>query len=488
MDTIEYIELFWDCPECGKTHISAVFNSQGNRCPNCLYWRTDSIPLYEAPDSLTIADPDIINRRPFWVCKVCNAVNNDTGLDRNLLQCANCDSYQTSEVGAITNDTADDREAPDTVAIGQEIERRVDDTADNAIVANATDIDASLQENLSQQPPQRNPNGLVRTLTWVNLIGGGIAASLFGISQFSDSSVLQVKVTDLTWTIAVEVQEQKSFTRQAWEEDVPSGVSILKSERKQRGTRQEQRGFRTVMVREQYQSGTRNETYYTSEQYQSGTRNETYYTSEQYQSGTRNETYYTSERYQSGTKQQCSTTSRGNGVGTRKCSSVPIYSTRQVRQVRTVPAYSNRQVRRIRTVPVYSTRQVRQIRTVPVYSTRTIPEQQPIMVTIAVYDRWVTYRVKEWVRQQTFDRAGNNDTSRQPPNLKLTPTQRISTSRNLCRLKGIYSFKENWFQTSSKAGMWELPCSEYDRIDIGDRVKLQKTEDDRANLVEIEAN
>jgi hypothetical protein len=481
MDTIEYVELFWDCPECGKTHISAVFNSQGNRCPNCLHWRMDSISLYEAPDSLTITDPDIINRRPFWVCKICNAVNEDTGLDRNLLQCANCDSYQTSEVGAITNDMADDRGAPDSVAIGEGIERRMDDTAESTIVADSTNIDACLS-------PQRNSNRLVSTLMWVNVIGGGIAASLFGISQFSDSSVLQVKVTDLTWTIAVEIQEQKTFTRQAWEEDVPSGVSVLKSERRQRGTRQEQRGFRTVMVREQYQSGTRNETYYTSEQYQSGTRNETYYTSEQYQSGTRNETYYTSERYQSGTKQQCSTTSRGNSVGTRKCSSVPVYNNRRVLQTRTVPVYSTRQVRRIRTVPVYSTRQVRHIRTVPVYSTRTIPEQQPIVVTIAVYDRWVIYRAKEWVRQQTLERKGNNDTSRQPPNPKLAQNQRVSNSQTLCRLNGIYSLKKNWFQTSSQVGMWELPCSEYDRIDIGDQVKLQKTGDNRVNLVEIEAN
>jgi hypothetical protein len=92
------------------------------------------------------------------------------------------------------------------------------------------------------------------------------------------------------------------------------------------------------------------------------------------------------------------------------------------------------------------------------------------------------------VRQQTLERKGNNDTSRQPPNPKLAQNQRVSNSQTLCRLNGIYSLKKNWFQTSSQVGMWELPCSEYDRIDIGDQVKLQKTGDNRVNLVEIEAN
>jgi hypothetical protein len=455
METVEYIELFWDCPECGKRHISAVFNSQGNRCPQCLYWRTETVELYEAPDSQVIRDRTLIERKPSWVCKVCNAVNEDTGLAVDLLQCSNCNSYQTSGVGDITGDVESDRKAPDLVAVGEPV------SFQEALTNPA---------NLVNAPSKKKINPIKAGLMAILAVGG-----ISGIWLSQQSTSPQVRVTDLQWTTEVDLQQQETFTHQGWDELVPSGASIVRSQTKQRDTRQQQRGSRTIFVEERYQSGTRSETYTTSERYQSGTRSETYTTSERYQSSTRSETYTTSERYQSGSKQECKTTSLGNGLGKRTCRDIPVYSTRQVPKTRTVPVYSTRQVPRTRTVPVYSTRQVPRTRTVPVYSTRQVPIQEPIYVTLPVYDQWVTYQVKEWVTLQTYNRTGRDNAPTLPPTVKLSQQapQRISNPRTTCRLYGTYEVKDNWLQPSKlQSKVWVLPCQEYDLIDIGDRVPL----------------
>lgn len=451
MATVEYIELFWDCPECGQSHISAVFNSHGNRCPSCWYWCTEEDALYESPDSQIITDPALIHRKPFWVCKICDAVNEDTGLSPHLLQCGSCNSYQTSQVGEITGNEAADQKAPDAVAVGESVEFRKG--------ASASDSQASAQTSQDNQKPKSLIRRLTVCLIWINLIGGGVLASLVISSYLSNRSLLQVQVTDLEWIAEVDVEEQKTITRQAWEGELPSGASVIKSERRQRGTRQEQQGFQTVMVPERYQSSTRTETYTEPERYQSGTRNET---------------YMESERYQSGTRQDCRTVSRGNGVGTRSCHSAPVYSTRQVQ--------------RTRTVPVYSTRPVQRTRTVPVYSTRMVPRQEPIMVDVPVYGNFLTYQVEEWVFQQTHSQTGKDDALRRPPDVKLAqqPPQRISATRTVCRLSGNYSSKVGWFQPPEPASeTWQLPCQEYDRIDIGDWVQLREESVNSANLVQL---
>jgi hypothetical protein len=118
-----------------------------------------------------------------------------------------------------------------------------------------------------------------------------------------EPTVLQVQVTDLSWVAEVDIEEQRGYKRESWQSAMPSGATLLKTETRE-NRRPENRGFRTVMVPEQYQSGTKTETYTELEQYQSGTTTQTDYSSERYQNGTTNETYYESERYQSGTEEK----------------------------------------------------------------------------------------------------------------------------------------------------------------------------------------
>jgi hypothetical protein len=484
METVEYVELFWDCPECGQTHISAIFNPQGNRCPNCLYWRVEDVELYEAPDSKIVTDPKLIDRKPFWICKVCDAVNEDTGIAADLLQCSNCDSYQVSEVGGITGNVVEDRQAPNTVAVGETVELRTNSHENRS--NNSDGARSALPLPVGQSPNQnKRSRWLAAGIASITLVGGGLLGNSILSSKTNAPATLQVQVTDLQWTVEIDVEEKQTFTRQSWRDSVPAGATIVRSQTRQRGTRQEQKGFKTVMVEEQYQSGTRSETYYESERYQSGTRSETYYESERYQSSTRSETYYESERYQSSTKQECKTTSRGNGVGQRKCKSVPIYSNRKVARTRSVPIYSTRKVPYTRSIPIYSIRKVPYTRSVPIYSTRKVPVQEPIMVSVPVRDTWVTYSASEWIPQQTYRRSGQDDDPRNA-DLKLAqlPLQRISATRTICRLNGTYTIQNSWFEKpQSKSGTWELPCQEYDRVEIGERVKLRQNTAYSANLM-----
>ena len=435
METVEYIELFWDCPQCGQTHISAVFNPQGQRCPQCFHWRSQAVALYEAPDSRVITDPAIINRPPFWVCKVCDAVQEDHGEAAHLLRCGNCDNYQVSAVAGISGDAIADQQAPPTVPVGEAV----------------------------PSPTVPSPTTSLRRTRWLGTIAGItiLGSTAIGIAHWTNRAPdlpppITVQVSDLQWRSTVTLEEQQRLTRQGWQDAVPKDAVVVKQETRQRSTRQEQRGVQTVMVDEQYQSGSREETYYISERYQSGSRQET---------------YYDSERYQSGTQQECQTISKGNGVGQRTCHTVPVYSTRQVSRTRTVAVYSSRQVPRTRIIPVYSTRKV--------------PTQQPILVPVPVLDTWVTYTVQAWVPQQTIKRRGDRNAARDiSVPLSPQPPQRLANPQITCTVTGTGSAAAGWFAPSVvKTGTWQLPCEQFDRLHVGDRVTLQPTTAQTATLM-----
>lgn len=287
---VSYVELFWDCPECGEPHISAVFNPNGQRCPSCFYWRQDDDHLYEAPDSQVITDPALINRPPHWICKVCEATNLDTGLPAELLQCGNCDSYQVSQVGEITGNEAEDRQAPATDAAA-EVELR-------------SQIPASRYENPTVPKSLLEAKAAARTGRWprclVALVGLGLSfggITIGGIVWLLQPQVLEVQVRDLTWTVTTPIEQFRPVERANWDEQVPAAATVLRQEIRVRDHRREQRGTRT-------------------------------------------ETYSTTERYDTGrTEERCTTVSQGNGIGQKRCTTTPVYASRSVERTRTVPVY-----------------------------------------------------------------------------------------------------------------------------------------------------
>lgn len=44
----DIIELFWNCPQCGKAENSGIDH---RRCPACFYMRPADVEFYETPNS-----------------------------------------------------------------------------------------------------------------------------------------------------------------------------------------------------------------------------------------------------------------------------------------------------------------------------------------------------------------------------------------------------------------------------------------------------
>ena len=400
---IEYIELFWRCRECGRDHISAIphLNPTGWYCPNCFFRRDESVELYEAEDSKIITDPDLIARieegRADWKCKHCGSLNADTGVPKEMLVCEVCDIWQTDE---------NDKSAP------------LRDEAGEVITKHQKTVDRFEDPVVSGSPQgtsgSKSSDRLLVTLSTVVAIAGGIGISISAWWLLIPHPI-EVKVQSLPWEMTVEVQQLRPVEKSGWDETVPAEARILSSETRQRGTQEVQYGTKTVMVTEQYQSGTRTETYTELEQYQSGTR------------------------------ENCITTSTGTGAGKRTCTTVPVYS--------------NRPVQRTRQVPQYSTRQV--------------PKVVPNMVAEPVFDNYVNYQVDEWHHEQTLTNEGEDDKPRIAPVTKLDNVpypERTLAPATTCRLTGAYQHRNE-----QQVETWKIPCAQFDQIDPGDRVMLQST-------------
>ncbi|MEC4806488.1 MAG: hypothetical protein SAJ12_08005 [Jaaginema sp. PMC 1079.18] len=412
-DRVEYIELFWRCPECGKEDISAIphLNPTGWYCPSCFFRRDNSVQLYETENSRVIDDPELIARiekgQVDWECKHCGALNPDTGVTADLLVCDVCQMWQIDPI---------DPSAPQKVTSGGVIPQQ-------SQIANASTLSTeTLSNSFSSQKSSLRRRRSFRKLAIVGGLLGSVASG--GWWFFSDHPI-EVTVQSLAWEVTVDVQQLRPVERSGWDETVPANATILSSENRQRGTREVQRGTRTVMVDEQYQSGTQTETY--TEQ----------------------------EQYQSGTEEVCTTTSTGTGAGKRTC----------------------------RNEPVYETRSVEKRREVPVYSTRQVNKQVPNMVTEPVYDTYIFYRANEWQHAQTFTSTGFDDEPRLAPNPQLDnlpyPEQALSPVTT-CQITGMYQR-----QNEQKIETWGIPCEQFDRIDTGEIVELEIAWNGQATLHQI---
>ncbi len=442
-----YVELFWDCPECGQQAISAIdggMEHDGFTCPHCAYNRKRNDALYDRPESRPITDPDLIERiesgKIDWECKYCGSLNPQTGIGEQTMACRVCHQFQQDEISpnAPLLDQTGEKVQQRTEAIRDRLEVVPENLLRHAAPANDNRPSLSMPELPSfdwQSLPWRK-------IAWgLGIAGVGSLVFLGGWWLFAPRP-LEVKVQSLPWEVTVELQELHPIQREGWDETVPLNARILSSETRQRGTREEQQGTKTIQV---------------SEQYQSGTKTETYTVQEQYQSGTKTESYTDSERYQSGTEDDCKTTTTGTGAGRKSCTTIPVYSTRSVSKTRQVPQYSTRPVTRERKIAVYDT--------------RLVPKVIPNMVTLPVYDTWETYIVQEWEYLNTLRNQGVDDQPRIAPRVTLGNgfyPQRALAPQEFCKVVGFY--KEG---DQQKTGAWGLPCTQFDLINTGDTVKME---------------
>lgn len=97
----------------------------------------------------------------------------------------------------------------------------------------------------------------------------------------------------------------------------------------------------------------------------------------------------------------------------------------------------------------------------------------------------MTYTVQEWVPKQTVQRRGNRDAARDfSVPLQQKPPQRIGNTQTTCTVTGTGSESRGWFSpTVVKTGTWQLPCEQFDRVHVGDRITLQPTTAQTATLM-----
>ena len=364
----EKILLFWDCPECGHAHIEGPTQ----RCPRCFWWRDRSVNFYEAPDSRVLTpEEEAKYTRPDWICKACGASNPDTGQPASELLCGSCHSWQTNDLDMGT-------EGPTRAATDKEV----------ATVQGKWQEGFRIDEGDGGAAPKPKPkkSGSLKNRVVAGAIALGLGGTGFGAWQLFTPTIIDAEITQRTWTVAVEIQEQRPVDGSGW--NLPSGAYNVRREERRRGSRKVQTGTTTEDVQVSY-------------------------------------------REQTGTKEECRTASDGNGVGTRSCRDVPVYTTKYRTETKTVPVYRN----------------------------------EP------VYDTWYSYTQEKWMQQTTVNNSGSGDAPRTPPTVTLDnqpyPERQLSP-RETCYITGQYEHDDKMTENR-----WSLPCSQYDRLKVGQTVTLE---------------
>ncbi|MGD1938025.1 MAG: hypothetical protein ACFCA4_10775 [Cyanophyceae cyanobacterium] len=364
------ILLFWDCPECGHSHVEGPTQ----RCPRCFWWRDRQVEFYEANDSrLLTPEEEAQYTRPDWICKVCGASNADTGQPVAELLCGSCNSWQTNSL-----DLGSDR--PEDANVGAQV----------ATVRGQWQEGFRVDEGATSPPPPPKKSGGLGKKIVAGAIALGIGGTGFGAWQLFSPDIIDAEITQRTWTVNVEIQEQRPVSGSGW--NLPSGAYNVNRREKQRTTRKVQTGTTTENVKVSYQA-------------------------------------------QTGTKEQCRTTSDGNGVGTRTCRDVPVYTTKYRTETKTIPVYRN----------------------------------EP------VYDTWYTYTEDKWGTQTTVSNNGVGDSPRTAPAFTLDNQpypERSRPPQEICYITGQFE-QDN--QVSQE--QWSLPCAQYDRLKLGETVTLERQGD-----------
>ncbi len=352
------LEPFWDCPSCGRRHISTIAWRDETKtevlganytCPACFYHRHGTETYYVSDDSAELTDPQQIAqlKRPLWVCQACHALNEYPQLAENMqlqvddLYCDRCNSWQVDFPGI-------------PQAQG---EREIDDrTHASAAVAPQAEAAKSARRRWVRRG--------IAAATGLAIGGGG-----FALYQGNRWQTVEATVTGLQWRSQLPIERYAIVTKSNWRRSIPTSGSdfqILKVQQRQSGTQRVQDGTETYTEQERYIAEYRSETV----------------------------TRTVSERVQDGTKEVCKTVMTGN-VAEKRCHQEPVYTTRS--------------------------RQVSETEQVPVYATRTVTKTRPRWKQVPVYEDWVTYRIGEWSPVKTLVRQGTGNRPQLPDRKKFPP-------------------------------------------------------------------
>jgi hypothetical protein len=178
---------YWDCSGCGQKRVPGPERS----CPSCGRPRDPTVPFYTDDDAPAVEAPEQIARAEAgadWQCPYCGADN-----PRGSAQCVGCGA--TSE-GAKSRAT---------------------------------------REILDQPPPRPPPKPsagagkiLAILLAALFLVGAGAYV------LFVRTKPLTVTVERATWVKALHVERLETRVKEAWKDEVPSGVREIRRHTEQR--------------------------------------------------------------------------------------------------------------------------------------------------------------------------------------------------------------------------------------------------------------
>lgn len=285
---------WWDCPQCGKTHIYGLTN----KCPGCGYAQDSGVEFYldESSEYLSKEEASNIDEGPKWYCSYCGTTNRS-------------DDKECNQCGASKDDKSGDYfDHHSKHQITKTEVKKMEYTDNKKINDIPYNNDSHIKYNLNDEKihndlnKKRNP-----ILNWISnhmtsfVVTVALIISMIGLFFLCVPKEQTIHVDNIMWQYIVSVDELKTFNESGW--TLPYDARLYDKQWQFKET-------------DHVKIGTKTETYYDTERVKVGT-----------------------ERYKSGT------VNKGNGTFEDVYSTRDVYETRQVKKTRTVDIYED--------VPVY---------------------------------------------------------------------------------------------------------------------------------------
>lgn len=218
----KYLEKFWDCPACGKKHVSALRNT---RCPSC---GSSKVPQDEELFSYEeIHDNDGLDLAaggPHWTCSNCGTKN----LDKNT-HCDGCGNQRDSEDSTNQIRTFDHLPVKPLVQEDEKVDQsqivtnipgsnREPSTPHVLDIHDRQTVSYDVHTNPKKLRFGTNINWrIVAVILAVVVVLGGLGFLTFHTTSYSS------QVTGFSWQRNINIEEYQVFHESNWDSS-PSGA------------------------------------------------------------------------------------------------------------------------------------------------------------------------------------------------------------------------------------------------------------------------
>lgn len=187
----KYLEKFWDCPVCGKKHISALRNT---RCPSCGSTKVpqdkELFSYEEITDTVGLA---LAQGAPHWTCNHCGAVN----LNKN----SHCDGC---------GDIRDGEDNTNQIRTISNFDQKVAESEQSG----SKNFPASIHTSASSdfKPEKKINKKLLISLVIV------ISVALLGFLGFLffHTNTYSAQVTSFSWKRVINIEEYTVLSEEGW--------------------------------------------------------------------------------------------------------------------------------------------------------------------------------------------------------------------------------------------------------------------------------